>query len=168
MGMKGLGRLFDINTNFAPVDLNGAGGTGLLTDLQNAGGVTFLVLLGAQATGAETEVLTVREAEDGAATNEQDLDVVTEYYIKKEATLDGDETWARVTQSAGDITIAGTDRDKQCIIAFYIDADDLSDGFTHVAVDAGDPGAVARLGASVAIMHDLKVQRRPDNLPAPQ
>jgi hypothetical protein len=166
--VEGLGRLFDINIAFAPVDLNTAGGAGLLTDLSNAAGVTFVVLLGAQASGTETEVLTVREAQDGSATGEQDLDVVDHYYIKKEATLDGEETWALVTQTAGDITIAGADRDKQCIIAFYVSANQLSDGFTHVTVDAGDPGAVARLGAGIAILHDLVVQRDPAKLAAPQ
>jgi hypothetical protein len=166
--MEALGRLFDINAVFAPVDLNTAGGAGLLADLTHAGGATFVVLLGAQASGTETEVLTVREAQDGAATGEQDLDVVTEYWIKKEATLDGDETWSKVTQTAGDITIAGTDRDKQCIIVFEVEASQLSDGFTHVTVDASDPGAVARLGAAIVLLRDLAVQRAPEKLAAPQ
>jgi hypothetical protein len=168
MGMKGLGRAFDIQPNFAPVDINTAGAVGLPVDLSNAGGVTFVVYAGAAASGADALVLTLREAQDGAATGEQDLDVVTEYFIKKEATLDGDETWEKVTQSAGDITVAAADRDKQIILAFYVDADDLSDGFTHVAVDTPDSVAVARLVASLAILHDLKVQRAPENLPAAQ
>lgn len=168
MAIRGLGRLFDIAPAFLPVDLNTSGAGGLLASFKNAGGATILVAAGAQASGTETLVLAVREAKDGSGTDEQDLDVVTEYWIKKEATLDGDEQWARVTQTAGDITISGDDRDKQLLVAFYIDADDLSDGFTHVTVDAADPGSVARLAAGVVILHDLKSMRAPQNLPAPQ
>lgn len=164
--MQALGRLFDINAVFTPVDLNTAGATGLETSLVNAEGATFVLYLGAAASG--TDALTITLRENGAGVSEQDLDVVTEYWIKKEATLDGDETWAKVTQTAGDITIAAGDRDKEAIVVFEVEAAQLSDGYTNVTVDVADDLAVARLGAGLVLLRDLSVQRAPENLAAPQ
>jgi hypothetical protein len=92
--------------------------------------------------------------------------VVTEYYLKSETTLDGDEVWTKVTQSAGDITPAASD--TQQILVFYIDADDLSDTFTHVQVNWSDTSTAGQFGCVLYILHDLKVQRIPASLAAPQ
>ena len=175
MGMKGLGRLFDLQSVIMPVDLAGGANAGALVSLENAGGVTF-VFIKNQGIAGDDPVLTFREAQDGSATNEQDLDVVTEYFSKTEtaaAALTGAETWSRFTQSAGDIdgdnasAEVGLSGEDEALVAIYIDADDLSDGYTHVTVDIADTGSGgASLGAVLAIVHDLAVQRAPQNLAA--
>lgn len=168
MGTKALGRLYDIAPVISPVDLAAAAATGNLVSLANAHGVEFVVVLDAAASGTEDVVITVREAQDGAGTGEQDLDVVTEYHRKSEATLDNDEQWTTVTQTAGDITHAGASfATQEGVLSFYIDADDLSDGFTHVTVDIADVGTVARFGTVLALPC-IKVGRAPANLAAPQ
>lgn len=164
MAMKGLGRVFDLSCGIAPVDLATSAVTGNKVSLKNCGGVTVVFFKEAGA-ASEATTLTVRESKDAAGTGIQDLDVVTEYYLKSEATLDGDETWTRVTQAAGDITPAASD--TQQILAFYIDADDLSDGYTHIQVNTADTTTAGQLGSVLYVLHDLKVQRDPANLPAP-
>jgi hypothetical protein len=173
--MKALGRLFDLQSVIMPVDLAGGANGGALVSLENASGVTF-VFIKNQGIAGDDPVLTFREAQDGAATGEQDLDVVTEYFSKTNddaSALDGTETWSRFTQSAGDIDGAndaaevGLSGEDEALVAVYIDADDLSDGFTHVTVDIADTGAGgACIGAVLAIVHDLAVQRAPQNLAA--
>lgn len=169
MTMKGLGRLFDVATVQAVHDLAAAASTGNPVSLKNAGGITFLVSLDAAASGTDDVVITIREAKDGAGASEQDLDVVTEYYRRAETTLDNDETWTKVTQTAGDITIAGaTYATQEVLLSVYVDASDLSDDYTHITVDIADIGAVARSGEVIGILHDLKVMRAPENLAATQ
>lgn len=175
MAMKGLGRVFDIAPAIMPVDLEAAAHTGLPVDLSNAGGVTF-VLIKEVGVAGEDPILVFREAQDGAGTGEQDLDVVTEWYAKTDSVnnvLSGNETWGKHTQvTAGDVDLdaAGGNAEDEAIVAVYIDADDLSDGFTHITVDIADTGAGAspQWGTVIAILHDLKVQRTPANLPATQ
>lgn len=165
MGMKGLGRLFDLSCGIAPVDLAGGAVVGKVVGMKNCGGVTVVFFKEAGA-AAEPVVLTLRESQDAAGTGIQDLDVVTEYYLKSEATLDGDETWTKVTQTAGDITPAASD--TQQILAFYVDQDALSDGFTHLQVNSADVTTAGQIGGILYILHDLPVQRTPANLINPQ
>ncbi len=169
MAMAGLGRLFDLAPVIVPIDLATGANTGFPVDLSNAGGVTF-VLFKDVGTAGQDPVLTVREAQDGSGTSEQDLDVVTEYFYKGDASLSGNETWTRVTQTAGDIDLDGSlDAEEAGLVAFYVDADSLSEDYTHVTVDIADTGATAGdLGSVLAILHDLHVQRRPDALAASQ
>lgn len=176
MAVAGLGRVFDVAPVLQGVNLAAGANAGLPVSLENAGGVTFLFLKDQGAAG-EDPVITVREAQDGSGTNEQDLDVVTEYYSKTNAdasALDGSETWARHTQTAGDIdgdnaaAEVGLSAEDEALVAIYIDQDDLSDGFTHVTLDIADVGDTAQIGAVLAILTDLKVQRTPQNLVASQ
>lgn len=167
--MEGLGRLFDAVPVIAVVDLAGGAVTGNPVSLINAEGITFLVYLDAAASGTEDVVITVREAQDGSGTGEQDLDTVTKFYHKAEATLDNDETWSEETQTAGDITLDGaTFATSEVLVAFYVSATELSDGFSHVTVDIADVGTVARSGGVIGLLSELAIQRAPDNLTAPQ
>ncbi len=170
MAMSALGRLFDACPVIAPIDFETSSGKGgNLVAMKDAGVITFLVYLDAAASGVEDVVVTVREATDGAGTGEQDLDVVTEYWRKAEATLDNDETWTRVTQTAGDITIAGaTYATSEVLVAFSVRSAQLSANYTHVTVDLSDPGTVDRFGCVLGLRGDLDVQRAPENLAAPQ
>ena len=174
--MEALGRLFDIQPVIMAVNLATGANAGALVSLEHATGVTF-VFLKDQGTAAEDPVLTFREAQDGAATGEQDLDVVTTYYSKTNtdaSALDGSETWSKFTQAAGNIdgdnsaAEVGLSAEDEALVAVYIGADQLSDGFTHVTVDIADVGDAAQIGAVIAILHGLVVQRAPENLPAAQ
>lgn len=178
MTMKGLGRLFDVAPVIAPLDLATAR-TGLPVSLVNAGGVTFLIIKGV-GTAGQDPVITLREAQDGAGTGEQDLATISEWHSKTDTannTLSGNETWARFTNgpaaspvpaATADLDAAGGNAEDQAIVSLYVDASDLSDGFTHVTLDIASVGASAQLGAVVALLHDLKVGRSPVNLAATQ
>lgn len=173
MAMKGLGRVFDLAPVITPVNLAAGANGGFPVSLENAGGVTFVLFKG-KGTAGDDPILTFREAQDGSGTNEQDLDVVTEWYAKTDTDnndLSGDETWTRYTQSVGgdvDLDAKGGNAEDAAIVCAYIDADDLSDGYTHVTVDIASVGANAQIGGVIAILHDLKVQRTPENLAATQ
>ncbi len=169
MAMGAHGVEHDGSPVIVPVDLNTAGAEGKLVSMKDCGVVTFDVLLAAAGSGVENIVITLREAQDGAGTGEVDLDVVTEYWRKAETTLDNDEQWTKVTQTAGDITIAGaTYATQQVYVRFEVRAPQLSAGFTHVTCDIADPGSVARLASVTAVRGALNVQRAPESLAAPQ
>jgi hypothetical protein len=173
-GMRGLGRLFDVGLDFAPVDLNTAGATGKRLSLSGATGVTFIVALGSTG-GTEDIVLTFKQHTaytSGTSNNLASATVtgssgITTYYVKSEAVLDNDESWVEVTQAeAATVTLTGTTYGGlQLVAAFYVSADQLADGYTHVSLDCADPGSTARLGVCLALVHDLASQRKPANLP---
>lgn len=165
--MRALGRLFDIGLGWAAVDLDtGNGATGKRISLKNASGITFVVQVSVAASGSDDLVLDVQQATAYTGGTSGDLDVITEYFIKSEATLDNDEPWVSVTQSAAsEITLAGaTYAATQQIIAFHVHASQLSDGYTHVSLNAAITTAASRLGVCLYILHDLHVQRTPPNL----
>lgn len=166
MGREGLGRLFDVGTGTVPVDASAGAQTGLRTHLKNAGGVDFLVLLGAAASGTEDITFDLQEANAATGGTIQDLDVVDHYYRKAEATLDNDETWTKVTQAkASEVTVAGASfATQQVTLVIPVNGESLSDGFEWVSLNATDPGTVARLLAIVPVVRDLNVQRAPANL----
>jgi hypothetical protein len=166
--MNGLGRLFDVSCGFSPVDLNTAGATGKRVSLRQCQGVSIVLYVGAAASGTEAEAFTLKEHTLSAAGTSQTFTGTATYYTKYEATLDGDEVWsAPAAPTAGVITIAAADRDKEGIIVVEIDATALSDGFRYVSVDAADPGAVSRLGAALYLLRDLDNPRKPANLSIP-
>lgn len=174
--MEALGRLFDIQPVIQAVNLATGANAGELVSLENASGVTF-VFLKDQGTAADDPVITVREAKNGSGGSEQDLDVVTRYYSKTNtdaSALDGSETWSLFTQSAGDIdgdnaaAEVGLSAEDEALVAIYVGADQLSDDYTHVTLDIAKVGTNAQLGAVIAIVHDLAVQRAPENLAAAQ
>ena len=173
-GQRGLGRIFDIGTAFAPVDLNTAGATGKRLSMAVGTGVTFVCNIGVAGGGAEDLVFTVQQHTaytGGTSSNLATASVatstgITAYWLKAEATLDNDESWVETTQADGaTITIAGaTYATQQAILAFYVANDQLGDGYTHVSVNVADPGSNARLAGGLYIVHDLYAQRRPANL----
>jgi hypothetical protein len=163
--MEALGRLFDVGTGIVPVDLNTAGATGKRTSLRGCGGVTIVGVVGAAGSGTEDLVLTLKQHTAYTGGTSSNLTVVDHYYLKAETALDNDEAWTKVTLSNQTITIAGaTYATQQLIFAVEIDANLLSDTYTHVSLDAADPGSVARLAAVLYLPHDLAVQRTPANL----
>lgn len=166
MSIRGLGTDFDIGSAFAPVDLGTAGATGHRVHMRNYGGVAFVGYLAA-GTAAQNPTFDVQEHNAATGGTSQDLDVVTTYYVKAEATLDGDETWSKVTQTAAsEVTDATWDDANQVLAVIQVDAKELSDGFEWLSVNASDPGT-AHVGAGLYVMYDLHVQRAPEALVNP-
>lgn len=134
--MDGLGRVFN---TIAVAD-------GVYVPLQDASAVSFVCYL------AAGDTFTLQEY-DG--TTAQNLATIERYH-----TSDGvGGVWAEQTQAAAaTVVIAGT-AGLDCAV-FTVSAEELSDGFTHVKVTSTSTGTVT------AILHDLKTQRTPANLPA--
>lgn len=133
-GMEGLGRLFNVV----------AGASGIHIPMDQASGITFVSFL-----DAGTQTVTLRESVDGAS--EQLLPALTKYY--KAPGVGG--TWTRVDIAAASaITLADAVNDT---IAFFVGAAQLSDGFTCLEVTASS-------GSLIAITHDLRIKRAPENL----
>lgn len=168
--MNGLGKIFDISPSTVPVDLNTAGSTGLRVAMKDCETVAFIVSLAAAGSGTEDVTLDLQQHTAGSGGTSADLDVVTDYYIKSEATLDNDEQWTKVTQAAAsEVTLAGaTYAATQVVVVIEVSAPQLSTGYTHVSLNVTDPGSVARLGSVIAIRHGLAVMRAPELLAVPQ
>lgn len=166
----GLGRLFDLSIGTQPVDLSSAAVTGRRVHLKNYKACTIVVLKGA-GTAGDDPTFDVKQHTASTGGTSADLDVVTKYYVKAEATLDGDETWTKVTQSAASEIVdpggATTSAEEQQIVAIEINQDQLSDGYEWISLDIADVGTNAQLGAVLYILHGLTVQRSPEKLAEP-
>jgi len=165
---RALGRCFDIGSVVVPVaDLAAGAQTGHRVHLKNAGGVAFVVFMGAVSAGTDTFVPTLKEANAATGGTLQNLAAITTWYDKNETTLDGDETWNKTTQAAAaTVSLTGaTYAAVQMIVVIEVLASQLSDGFEWVTLDMPDPGAGGtRAGGFLAILFDLEVQRTPPNL----
>lgn len=143
--MKGLG------TDFNIVAL----ASGVHISLKDASGVTFICYEdgGAQA-------ITIKESVAGAS--EAALEVVTELYAASGIAA---QVWTRETTDAngalgdGDASIVKKDTEAFDTAVFYIGAAELSAGFDSVEV------SIDGAGICIAIVHGLKTQRAPQNLP---
>lgn len=166
--MQGLGRLFDIGSGIGPVaDLAAGANTGHRVHLKNASAVTVVAYLGAVSAGTDTTVLDLQEANAATGGTLRDLDVITQWFVKAETVLDGDETWTKVTQAAAsEISLTGaTYAAQQLIVAFSVDAAQLSTDYEWISVDIADAGVGGtRAGCVLYLLHDLAVQRTPENL----
>jgi hypothetical protein len=169
MAQDALGRLFDISVGWSPVDAQTAQ-TGKRVSLRNAGGCTIVVVKAAGTAGDDHSYdLQQHTASTGGTT--ADLDIVSAYYLKSETTLDGDETWTRVTQTAAsEITEAGgagTSAEQEQILVIEVDAKQLTDGYDYISLNSGGEGSNAQLSTCIYLLRDLAVQRTPANLVAP-
>lgn len=168
MAQNGLGRLFDFSIGWSPVDSQSAAITGKRVSLRNAGGVTFLVIKAA-GTANDDPVFDLQQHTASSGGTTADLDIVATYWIKQETTLDGDETWTEVTQTAAsEVTLNSTSAETEMLVVFEVDARQLSDGYDYVSLNCADTGSAgAQLMACVYVLRDLAVQRTPANLVAP-
>lgn len=167
--MEALGRLIDIGTGWSPVDLNTAdGATGKRVAMQGARGCTIVVFKAAGTAGQDFGyTLKQHTAYTGGTT--ADLAIIDHYYIKQETALDNDEIWSRFNQTtAATITeagAAGTSAEQEQIIVIEVDARSLSDGYTHISLDAAATVANAQLAGCLYLLHELRYQRKPSKLP---
>lgn len=137
--MDALGRLFDLVPVADDVYIN----------LSDCGGVTFLGILAAGDTWTLTEATTA--AGGSAAT----LAVITKSYVQ--TTGAGADTWTKLTQAANAAEVTSSAQD--CVV-IEVDVEQLSAGFDFLKLTSTSTGTVT------AILRDLKVQRKPENLPA--
>jgi hypothetical protein len=163
---KGLGAAFDIGVGAIIQSLNGSGITGKPVSLQNCEGVGVLVVK--MANGTTDDIALDLQEVNGAGGTPRDLDIITRYAVKSETALDNDEAWAITTQAAAsEITaIAGT-AELEMLLYFEVMADQLSDGYTHIAVNVPDLGNTdTEQGCVIYIPFGLKSQRVPNLLPS--
>lgn len=163
-GARGLGQVFDLGIGAIVQNFNGSGITGKNISLQNCAGVGVLVVK--MANGTTDDIAIDLQEVDGYAGTPRDLDIITNYWVKSETTLDNDEAWVLTTQAAAsEITaIAGT-AEKELMLYFEVLAADLSAGYTHIAVNVPDLGNTdTEYGCVIYIPFGLKVQRTPANL----
>jgi len=165
--MEGLGRLFDISIGAVPTDAVAGAITGKRVHLKNAAGCTIVVVT----TGASTDITDVDLQQHTAASGgtTADLDIIDHFYYKSEATLDGDETWTKGTQTAAsEITNVGA-ASEELLLVIEVDGTKLSDGYEWISLDIPDLGTNGtRHCAILYLLRDLAVQRTPANLANPQ
>ncbi|MEV0015440.1 hypothetical protein [Streptomyces tendae] len=167
--MEALGRLVDVCVGAAPVDLSTAAVTGKRVRLRDAGGLTIVVFKGA-GTAGDDPTLTLKQHTANTGGTTSNLAVIDHYYVKDATALAGTEQWTRVAQTAAatiaDPGGAGTSAEHQQIIVIEVEAEQLSDGYTHVSLDVADVGTNAQLGAVLYLRRDLSVERAPAALAA--
>ena len=141
--MKALGRIMNI-IGFA---------SGIHVSLKDAAGVTFVCY---ENGGAQN--IDIKESKAGA--DEAVLAVVTELFASEGIggvhTLE--TTDANGALGSGDAAIVKKDTAPFDTAIFYIGEDELSDDFDSVEVTVNG-------GTVTAIVHDLSIQRAPENLP---
>lgn len=169
MAQDALGRVIDISIGWSPVDAQTAQ-TGKRVSLRNAGGCTIVVVKAAGTAGDDHSYdLQQHTAATGGTT--ADLDIITSYYLKDEVSLDGDETWSRITQAAAseitDAGGAGTSAEHEQILVIEVAATQLSDGYDYISLNSGGEGSNAQLSTCIYLLRDLTAQRTPANLAAP-
>jgi hypothetical protein len=163
--MEALGRLFNIASVIAPVDLAGGAATGTRVRVSDCSGVAFVYFAEAGTAGEDVD-LDVQQHTAASAGTTADLDVVTRWFSKRETTLDNDEIWVKHTQSAASEVDLGDDEGENQIIAVIeVPVTALSDGYGWVSVNSTDSGATAgKLGCVLAITYDLTAARSPELL----
>lgn len=137
--MEGLGRLFDV---VAVAD-------GVFLNMKDVGAVTFIGVL------AAGDTWTLQEADAASGGTEQNLAVIDHTYVQ--TTGAGADTWVALTQTAAATEVTSSSQD---VVAICIGCEELSAGFEYLKLTSTSTGTVC------AILHDLKVQRKPTNLPA--
>ena len=167
-----LGRLFDITSVISVVDGSNGDVTANRVRLNNADGICFVAFFDAGTAGDDL-AFDLQEHNASSGGTSQDLDIITVSYLKTETTLDGDETWSKITQSAASEVVdpgaAGTTAEQENIWVVEVGADQLSDGFDWVSLNLTDFGSAStKFGGVLGILYDLADQRAPENLAAPQ
>lgn len=170
--MWGLGNKFDICHGIASIaDLAAGANTGARIHMRNYDTLAVVFSKGAASAGTDTVTPTLQEHNAATGGTSQNLAVITTWYHKNEATLDGDEAWTEVTQAAAatiSLTNAVIPAANQALVVFEVEASSLSAGFEWLSVNIADPGAGGTIPGSVLyIPHGLRVKRAPQLLDQP-
>ena len=159
----GLGRAVDFSGGVSPLDFATAR-TGKRFCMANCGGVLIVIFKGAGA-ASEDQTYTLQEHTASVSGTTATLAIITKFWHKTEAGLDGDEAWTLVTQAAGGTFLIDASELEE-IIVVDVEAQMLSDGYTHVSMNNDGAGSTAQLGCILYVPYDLKVQRTPANMPS--
>jgi len=167
--MERLGMDYDLVPCITPVDMTGGPTVGTRVSLKDCESVDLVVYKGV-GTNAQPPVIDIQQANAATGGTAKDLDVIAHYFYKEEATLDGDETWGEVTQTAAsEITVPSANTDEfEALMVFHIEAADLdfAGGYYWAFLTIADV-ANAQLVACLAVRTGLLVQRKPSNLRNP-
>lgn len=167
---RALGRYFDIAPVLSVGDFSAGARTGNRVHMKNFTICTFVLYADAGTDGDDVDI-DLQEHNAASGGTSQDLDIITQYFKKEETTLDNDEVWTRVTQSAGSeftAPIAGS-AETENLYVVEVRADQLSDGFEWLSVNTPDFGSAGtKFGGVLAILSGPFVMRKPENLAAPQ
>lgn len=165
----GLGRLFNIAKCVVPIDLSTGAKTGTRVHLKDYEGVAF-VYVADIGTADEDVDLDIQQHNVATAGSPLDLDVVTQWWSKRDATaLDNTEQWTKHTQAAAsEVDLGATEGEAEIIAVVEVLADQLSDGYEWVSCNTTDSGTTTgKLGTVIAILFGPRTQRSPEKLPAP-
>jgi len=168
-GAYALGRLFNL-AMAVPLQLfTGSGITGNRLHLKDYEGVSFVVMKETDAGTTDDLAVDLNEHSAASGGTSQDLDIITEFFVQEETTLDGDETWTAVSQTAAsEIAARAGTAEKDCLWVIEVRADQLSDGFEWISLNVPDLGNTdTAWGGVLAILWGLRHQRAPENLPQP-
>lgn len=177
--MRALGNLYDISPAFVPVDIDtGNGWTGKRISMAGASAVSF-VFFGIVG-GADDLTIDWQQhtAYTGGTSKDLDSDPstgvttargLTEYFLKAETALDGDEAWVRVTQSEAseNVVVGATYGAQQKIVVSSVEASQLGTGYTHVSVNGALTTSTSQLACGLYILHGLRYRARPDRMKLP-
>lgn len=164
--MMALGDVLDIGSAFSPVDFNTSdAATGHRVFVRDCGNIMFVLYKGAGTAGADP-VVTVQEHTASSAGTTQTLAVVSEFYKKEEAVLDGDEVWQRteVDPVSGTPNMGLTSAEQEGIYVIEIQPESLSAGYKWVSCNIAATVANAQLVAGLYILTGLKNRKAPENL----
>jgi hypothetical protein len=117
---------------------------GQALSMKGCSGITFVC------TGNDTFTATVADAFAGSYATPGNI--ITRK-ITNTAT-NGTAAWVEATQAASNAVVSASGT-----VVFYVDGNSLPDTKTYIKVAAGAAGLVT------AILHDLRAQRKPSNLP---
>lgn len=167
---NGLGNRYDLGTGFTPVNMATAANTGKRLYMGNCDAVDIVLIKGAGTIG-EDPVITLKEHTAATGGSSQNLAKISKYWVKSETTLDNDETWTEVTQSAA-ATITdpgglGTSAEEEQIVVFTISKDQLSATYKYISADVADVGTGAQIGTVLYILHGLDAHASPSSYAKP-
>lgn len=161
----GLGPDYDISVGVSPSDL-GTARTGGRINMANVKSVDIVFVKGA-GTAADDPTVTLRSHTASTGGASTDLAVITEYFRKQEATLDGDEVWTKVTQSAAATIVGnGTSAEEEQLVVVNVRADQMPTTDNWLSLNVGDVGTNPQAGAVLYIIHKHD-KGDPTSFPAP-
>ena len=151
-----------------PLRTTGADGATVARIALSVGQALTIVVIKAAGTAAQDMLYDLQQHTAYTSGTSADLDVINHYYLKDEVALDNDETWATLTQTAAseitDAGAAGTSAEHEQILVIEVDGADLTEGYTHVSLNAAATIANAQLATCIYLVHELRHQRKPPKL----
>lgn len=156
-----IGSDFDIGLGIAPVDLAAAANTG---KRMFVGGLDYVGVLfvGAASAIGEAPVLTLKQHTASSGGTSSNLVAIDTWWRKSAATLADTETWSKQTQAAA--ATLTLEAQKQQLVYFRVDAEDLSAGNAYISCDIADVGTGPQVGCLLYLSSGLGLRDAPENM----